>query len=178
MSKIQDKIRESTEMIMQKVKCYKCHIERNLKWICIQISPETTSVVIPLQCLLRWRQCMKLCPRRGRSCRKSGKLTTSTSLKPLRYDSRWTCHLNSLGHIPFWALMAVFLCSSFSFLRRQPAAARHSSHGPPSVADSAAEYFDASDILCGSSSEVSDESGLSDGSTTNSEPEEGHGGYM
>uniref|UniRef100_A0A8C6LYH9 Oxysterol-binding protein n=1 Tax=Nothobranchius furzeri TaxID=105023 RepID=A0A8C6LYH9_NOTFU len=50
------------------------------------------------------------------------------------------------------------------------------SHGPPSVADSAAEYFDASDdILCGSSSEVSDESGLSDGSTTNSEPEEGHG---
>uniref|UniRef100_H3BWN3 Oxysterol-binding protein n=1 Tax=Tetraodon nigroviridis TaxID=99883 RepID=H3BWN3_TETNG len=46
---------------------------------------------------------------------------------------------------------------------------------PPSVADSAAEYFDASDdILCGSSSEVSDESGLSDGSTTNSEPEEGH----
>ncbi|XP_031171234.1 oxysterol-binding protein-related protein 7 isoform X1 [Sander lucioperca] len=56
----------------------------------------------------------------------------------------------------------------------EPAAARHSSHGPPSVADSAAEYFDASDILCGSSSEVSDESGLSDGSTTNSEPEEGH----
>lgn len=45
------------------------------------------------------------------------------------------------------------------------------------MADSAAEYFDASDdILCGSSSEVSDESGLSDGSTTNSEPEEGHGG--
>lgn len=55
----------------------------------------------------------------------------------------------------------------------------NSSHGPPSLADSAAEYFDASDdILCGSSSEVSDESGLSDGSTTNSEPEEGHGGYM
>lgn len=46
------------------------------------------------------------------------------------------------------------------------------------MADSAAEYFDASDdVLCGSSSEVSDESGLSDGSTTNSEPEEGHGGY-
>ncbi|KAM9837523.1 oxysterol-binding protein-related protein 7 [Aulostomus maculatus] len=54
-------------------------------------------------------------------------------------------------------------------------AVRRSSHGPPSVADSAAEYFDASDdILWGSSSEVSDESGLSDGSTTNSEPEEGH----
>ncbi|KAJ0060426.1 hypothetical protein NL108_010215, partial [Boleophthalmus pectinirostris] len=49
------------------------------------------------------------------------------------------------------------------------------SHGAPSVADSAAEYFDASDDLrCGSSSEVTDESGLSDGSTTNSEPEEGH----
>ncbi|XP_071317904.1 oxysterol-binding protein-related protein 7 isoform X1 [Trachinotus anak] len=57
----------------------------------------------------------------------------------------------------------------------EPAAGRHSSNGPPSVADSAAEYFDASDdILCGSSSEVSEESGLSDGSTTNSEPEEGH----
>ncbi|XP_076743818.1 oxysterol-binding protein-related protein 7 isoform X3 [Maylandia zebra] len=60
----------------------------------------------------------------------------------------------------------------------QPEAVRHSSQGPPSVADSAAEYFDASDdILWGSSSEVSDESGLSDGSTTNSEPEEGHSGY-
>uniref|UniRef100_A0A8C4IFZ8 Oxysterol-binding protein n=1 Tax=Dicentrarchus labrax TaxID=13489 RepID=A0A8C4IFZ8_DICLA len=57
----------------------------------------------------------------------------------------------------------------------EPAVGRHSSHGPPSVADSAAEYFDASDdVLCGSSSEVSDESGLSDGSTPNSEPEEGH----
>ncbi|XP_069560677.1 oxysterol-binding protein-related protein 7 [Brachyistius frenatus] len=57
----------------------------------------------------------------------------------------------------------------------EPAAVRCSSHGPPSVTDSAAEYFDASDdVLCGSSSEVSDESGLSDGSTTNSEPEEGH----
>ncbi|KAF3704127.1 Oxysterol-binding protein-related protein 6 [Channa argus] len=57
----------------------------------------------------------------------------------------------------------------------EPAAVRPSSHGPPSVADSAGEYFDASDdVLCGSSSEVSDESGLSEGSTTNSEPEEGH----
>ncbi|XP_060951106.1 oxysterol-binding protein-related protein 7 [Limanda limanda] len=56
----------------------------------------------------------------------------------------------------------------------EPAGGRRSSHGPPSVADSAAEYFDASDdIICGSSSEGS-ESGLSDGSTTNSEPEEGH----
>ncbi|XP_016889396.1 oxysterol-binding protein-related protein 7 isoform X1 [Cynoglossus semilaevis] len=53
------------------------------------------------------------------------------------------------------------------FLPHQPAL-----HGPPSVADSAAEYFDASDDLM--SSEVSEESGLSDGSTTNSEPEEGH----
>ncbi|KAK2820699.1 hypothetical protein Q5P01_023658 [Channa striata] len=57
----------------------------------------------------------------------------------------------------------------------EPAAVSRSSHGPPSVADSAGEYFDASDdVLCGSSSEVSDESGLSEGSTTNSEPEEGH----
>ncbi|XP_029312097.1 oxysterol-binding protein-related protein 7 isoform X2 [Cottoperca gobio] len=62
-----------------------------------------------------------------------------------------------------------------SNLLAEPAAARRSSHRPPSVADSAAEYFDASaDVLCGGSSEVSDESGLSDGSTTNSEPEEGH----
>ncbi|KAM7381210.1 hypothetical protein PAMA_012180 [Pampus argenteus] len=60
-------------------------------------------------------------------------------------------------------------------LTEPAAASRHPSHGPPSLADSAAEYFDASDdILCGSSSEVSDESGLSDGTTTNSEPEEGH----
>uniref|UniRef100_A0A3B3UVV2 Oxysterol-binding protein n=1 Tax=Poecilia latipinna TaxID=48699 RepID=A0A3B3UVV2_9TELE len=61
--------------------------------------------------------------------------------------------------------------SCFSVCRHQPAP----SHGPPSVTDSAAEYFDANDdVLCGSSSEVSDESGLSDGSTSNSEPEEGH----
>ncbi|KAK5906301.1 hypothetical protein CgunFtcFv8_002183 [Champsocephalus gunnari] len=57
----------------------------------------------------------------------------------------------------------------------EPAAASHLSHRRPSVADSAAEYFDASaDVICDGSSEVSDESGLSDGSTTNSEPEEGH----
>ncbi|RVE59910.1 hypothetical protein OJAV_G00193580 [Oryzias javanicus] len=59
--------------------------------------------------------------------------------------------------------------------RSNTLAVPQASHGPPSVADSAAEYFDASDdIVWGSSSEVSDESGLSDGSTTNSEPEEGH----
>lgn len=34
---------------------------------------------IPFQCLLPWSRSMKLCPRRGRSCRKSGTLTTSTS---------------------------------------------------------------------------------------------------
>ncbi|XP_051522757.1 oxysterol-binding protein-related protein 7 isoform X3 [Myxocyprinus asiaticus] len=45
---------------------------------------------------------------------------------------------------------------------------------PPSVADSAAEYFDACDEpMCASSSELSDESGLSDGSS-NSEPDETH----
>ncbi|XP_035037255.1 oxysterol-binding protein-related protein 7 [Hippoglossus stenolepis] len=48
----------------------------------------------------------------------------------------------------------------------------------PSVADSMAEYFDASEVIvCESSSEAeaSDESGLSDITTTsNSEPEEGH----
>uniref|UniRef100_A0A8C8IF41 Oxysterol-binding protein n=1 Tax=Oncorhynchus tshawytscha TaxID=74940 RepID=A0A8C8IF41_ONCTS len=43
----------------------------------------------------------------------------------------------------------------------------------PSVTDSAAEYFDASDgVLNGSFSES--ESGLSEGTTSNSEPEEGH----
>ncbi|XP_028989992.1 oxysterol-binding protein-related protein 7 isoform X6 [Betta splendens] len=57
----------------------------------------------------------------------------------------------------------------------EPAAARAPSRRAPSVADSAAEYFDASDdVLCGSSSEASDESGLSDGSTSNSEPDDGH----
>lgn len=55
---------------------------------------------------------------------------------------------------------------------------RHS-HRTPSVADSMAEYFDASEVIvCESSSEAdaSDESGLSDITTTStSEPEEGHG---
>ncbi|KAG9346244.1 hypothetical protein JZ751_008069 [Albula glossodonta] len=52
---------------------------------------------------------------------------------------------------------------------------RHSSRRAPSVADSSAEYFDASDnILCETSSEASDESGLSGDTTSNSEPEEGH----
>uniref|UniRef100_I3KPA4 Oxysterol-binding protein n=1 Tax=Oreochromis niloticus TaxID=8128 RepID=I3KPA4_ORENI len=84
-------------------------------------------------------------------------------------------HLDSLAHfilcLFYLYLVADFLCSFlFLFLRCQPEAVRRSSQGPPSVADSAAEYFDASDdILWGSSSEVSDESGLSDGSTTNSE---------
>lgn len=74
--------------------------------------------------------------------------------------------------------MAGASCVFFFFLllHQQPAA---ESHGPPSVADSAAEYFDASyDVICGSSSDVSDESGLSEGSTTDSEPEEGHGGSV
>uniref|UniRef100_A0A8D3CG00 Oxysterol-binding protein n=1 Tax=Scophthalmus maximus TaxID=52904 RepID=A0A8D3CG00_SCOMX len=58
-----------------------------------------------------------------------------------------------------------------------PSMGRHS-HRAPSVADSMAEYFDASEVIvCESSSEAeaSDESGLSDITTTsNSEPEEGH----
>lgn len=49
---------------------------------------------------------------------------------------------------------------------------------PPSVAESLAEYFDASEVIvCETSSEAeaSDESGLSDITTTStSEPEEGH----
>lgn len=52
-------------------------------------------------------------------------------------------------------------------------------HRAPSVAESMAEYFDASEVIvCETSSEAeaSDESGLSDITTTsNSEPEEGHG---
>lgn len=55
---------------------------------------------------------------------------------------------------------------------------RHS-HRAPSVADSMAEYFDASEVITidtSSEAEASDESGLSDITTTsNSEPEEGHG---
>ncbi|XP_067282339.1 oxysterol-binding protein-related protein 7-like isoform X3 [Pseudorasbora parva] len=49
-------------------------------------------------------------------------------------------------------------------------------HRTPSVTDSTAEYFDASDVVCEnlSENEMSDESGLSDVTTSNSEPEEGH----
>lgn len=86
----------------------------------------------------------------------------------------------TLSCLVFYTWWLIFFVHSFFFFFPwcQPEAVRHSSQGPPSVADSAAEYFDASDdILWGSSSEVSDESGLSDGSTTNSEPEEGHSGY-
>uniref|UniRef100_UPI003AB0F1F9 oxysterol-binding protein-related protein 7-like isoform X1 n=1 Tax=Centroberyx gerrardi TaxID=166262 RepID=UPI003AB0F1F9 len=58
-----------------------------------------------------------------------------------------------------------------------PSMGRHSRR-TPSVADSMAEYFDASEVIvCESSSEAeaSDESGLSDVTTTsNSEPDEGH----
>ncbi|XP_051797889.1 oxysterol-binding protein-related protein 7-like [Acanthochromis polyacanthus] len=61
--------------------------------------------------------------------------------------------------------------------QRTPSMGRHS-HRAPSVADSMAEYFDASEVIvCETSSEAeaSDESGLSDITTTsNSEPEEGH----
>ncbi|XP_027141560.1 oxysterol-binding protein-related protein 7 isoform X2 [Larimichthys crocea] len=67
------------------------------------------------------------------------------------------------------------LCSTLS--ERTPSMGRHS-HRAPSVADSMAEYFDASEVIvCESSSEAeaSDESGLSDITTTStSEPEEGH----
>lgn len=46
-----------------------------------------------------------------------------------------------------------------------------------SVADSVAEYHDASEEVCESLSEneASDESGLSDVTTSNSEPEDSHG---
>uniref|UniRef100_A0A8C1KFA8 Oxysterol-binding protein n=1 Tax=Cyprinus carpio TaxID=7962 RepID=A0A8C1KFA8_CYPCA len=54
----------------------------------------------------------------------------------------------------------------------QSGSGRSLSFRAPSVADSAAEYFDACDeLMCASSSEMSDESGLSDGSS-NSEPDE------
>ncbi|XP_042249112.1 oxysterol-binding protein-related protein 7-like isoform X1 [Thunnus thynnus] len=62
--------------------------------------------------------------------------------------------------------------------QRTPSSRRSHSHRPPSVADSMAEYFDANEVIvCDSSSEAeaSDESGLSDITTTStSEPEEGH----
>lgn len=68
-----------------------------------------------------------------------------------------------------------------SFLQRTPSLSRHSNR-PPSVADSMAEYFDASEVIvCETSSEAeaSDESGLSDITTTStSEPEEGHCEYL
>lgn len=63
------------------------------------------------------------------------------------------------------------------FLQRSPSISRHS-HRAPSVADSMAEYFDANEVIvCETSSEAeaSDESGLSDITTTStSEPDEGH----
>uniref|UniRef100_A0A673JPH7 Oxysterol-binding protein n=1 Tax=Sinocyclocheilus rhinocerous TaxID=307959 RepID=A0A673JPH7_9TELE len=48
----------------------------------------------------------------------------------------------------------------------------------PSVTDCTAEYFDASEVICEnlSENETSDESGLSNVTTSNSEPEEGHTG--
>nr|XP_020464008.1 oxysterol-binding protein-related protein 7-like isoform X2 [Monopterus albus] len=59
-----------------------------------------------------------------------------------------------------------------------PSMGRHPCYRAPSVAESMAEYFDASEvILCETSSEAeaSDESGLSDITTTStSEPDEGH----
>uniref|UniRef100_A0A3Q4GPR5 Oxysterol-binding protein-related protein 6-like n=1 Tax=Neolamprologus brichardi TaxID=32507 RepID=A0A3Q4GPR5_NEOBR len=67
--------------------------------------------------------------------------------------------------------------SEESFCTVRPDQVRHSNR-PPSVADSMAEYFDASEVIvCETSSEAeaSDESGLSDITTTStSEPEEGH----
>uniref|UniRef100_A0A8C6UCA4 Oxysterol-binding protein n=1 Tax=Neogobius melanostomus TaxID=47308 RepID=A0A8C6UCA4_9GOBI len=66
---------------------------------------------------------------------------------------------------------------SFCTVQQTPSLRRHSGR-PASVAESMAEYFDASEvIICESSSEAeaSDESGLSDITTTStSEPEEGH----
>uniref|UniRef100_A0A8D0AVE6 Oxysterol-binding protein n=1 Tax=Sander lucioperca TaxID=283035 RepID=A0A8D0AVE6_SANLU len=65
-----------------------------------------------------------------------------------------------------------------SFCTVQPDQVCRPCHRAPSVAESMAEYFDASEVIvCESSSEAeaSDESGLSDITTTsNSEPEEGH----
>ncbi|XP_039520840.1 oxysterol-binding protein-related protein 7 isoform X2 [Pimephales promelas] len=59
-------------------------------------------------------------------------------------------------------------------LQRKSGSGRSSLVRVPSVADSVAEYFDACDeLMCASSSEISDESGLSDGSS-NSEPDEAH----
>ncbi|XP_073699846.1 oxysterol-binding protein-related protein 6-like [Garra rufa] len=51
----------------------------------------------------------------------------------------------------------------------------HKLYRTPSVTDSTAEYFDASEVVCENlfENETSDESGLSDVTTSNSEPEEG-----
>uniref|UniRef100_A0A8C6KUX8 Oxysterol-binding protein n=1 Tax=Nothobranchius furzeri TaxID=105023 RepID=A0A8C6KUX8_NOTFU len=68
------------------------------------------------------------------------------------------------------------LLFSFTSFQKTPSLDRHS-HRAPSVAESMAEYYDASEVIvCETSSdaEASDESGLSDITTTsNSEPEEG-----
>ncbi|XP_068193960.1 oxysterol-binding protein-related protein 7-like isoform X3 [Antennarius striatus] len=66
------------------------------------------------------------------------------------------------------------LCSTLS--EKTPSLGRHSERAP-SVAESMAEYFDASEMMTWESSseaEASDESGLSDTTTSNSEPDDRH----
>uniref|UniRef100_A0A674NEI6 Oxysterol-binding protein n=1 Tax=Takifugu rubripes TaxID=31033 RepID=A0A674NEI6_TAKRU len=84
----------------------------------------------------------------------------------------------SFPNLIYEYLMLLTYCIPCSCSQRTPSLSRHS-HRPPSVADSMAEYFDASDVIpyeTSSEAEASDESGLSDITTTsNSEPDEGHG---
>lgn len=90
----------------------------------------------------------------------------------------WTSHLTELYVYTVQCLNLFLSILHCKPSQRTPSLGRHS-HRAPSVAESMAEYFDASEvIMCETSSEAeaSDESGLSDITTTsNSEPEEGHG---
>uniref|UniRef100_A0A3Q2QVM4 Oxysterol-binding protein n=1 Tax=Fundulus heteroclitus TaxID=8078 RepID=A0A3Q2QVM4_FUNHE len=98
---------------------------------------------------------------------------TSPEAKKLHQD---ICTLSQRVHMSLKSIHEV-LTLERERLRQRTSLNRHS-HRAPSVADSIAEYFDAHEVIvCETSSdaEASDESGLSDITTTsNSEPEEGH----
>uniref|UniRef100_A0A7N6BAH1 Oxysterol-binding protein n=1 Tax=Anabas testudineus TaxID=64144 RepID=A0A7N6BAH1_ANATE len=99
---------------------------------------------------------------------------TSPEAKKLQQD---ICTISQKVHTSLKAIHEVLTLERERLRQRTPSLSRHS-HRAPSVAESMAEYFDASEVItCETSSEAeaSDESGLSDITTTsNSEPEEGH----
>ncbi len=70
----------------------------------------------------------------------------------------------------------IFLIKSVVVIKQDTPSQDRKLYRTPSVAESTAEYFDASEVVFEnlSENETSDESVLSDVTTSNSEPEEGH----